>query len=160
MSIPGFTAETSLWMTGTGYRSGGPHQLDGIAVEAATYIDQNCLAGCEKDCGAECAGTVGQARSACVKACANDNKDCGSLCIRPGSAPTSGVGATTAPDPCDAATAFGCSFPISHCATICAFDAILGTDWCSCVSTCLTHLAPPPLSVAGCFSCVQKAFRC
>lgn len=159
MSVPGFTAETSVYRDRGLYRAVAARHETIYAVHAAFYIDQNCLAGCETDCGKECAGTAGQARSACIKGCARDNSDCQSLCARPGNAPAVGGGGSGTSTPCDPSVVAVCTVPVSTCLSVCPWQVLVGgMTWCSCLSSCIRKLSPP--IIGDCFSCVQQTIGC
>lgn len=156
--LPGFTAEVSV-QRGRPYGAVAARDDAIYAINPASYVDQNCLAGCEADCGKECAGTAGQARSACIKACARDNSDCRSTCTRAGNPPVSGGGGSGPATRCDPTVAAVCSVPASTCLSVCPWQVLAtGVSWCSCLSSCVRALSPP--FVGDCFGCVRGAIGC
>jgi hypothetical protein len=97
MVMPGFSAESSLHMGINGYRHStygneslairtGRTHLEARVIPAA-YVDQVCAMGCTANCGDECAGLTGDARSNCIEGCRRDNDDCLRECTRPGDPP-------------------------------------------------------------------------
>ena len=86
MRLPGFTA-TAVFTHRKSYRAAPTAQLSLQEIEPATYVDQNCLKGCKVDCGTECAGTAGPARSSCIAECSSDNNNCTATCTVSGNPP-------------------------------------------------------------------------
>ena len=160
MSVPEFTAETSVYRGQGRYRGvSGACEAD-YGVHPAYYVDENCLAGCLTDCGTACAGTVGQARSACIKDCARDNSDCRSTCTRPGNPPVVAGGGSATAGPCDAALMTHCGATAATCAAFyCWLRRLQGrASWCSCMMDCV-QLLNFPLSI-DCTSCIQPTIGC
>ncbi len=81
MSLPGFTAEASLYSASNSYYVHGMYQRTEQKIYPADYVDQACFGGCYRNCADECAGS---GKAACLKECAQDNKNCIEQCTRPG----------------------------------------------------------------------------
>jgi hypothetical protein len=89
-SMPRFTAEASLYSSSSHYHVHGMYGEVEQRVYLADYLDQICLGDCIKDCGVECAGTVGDLKAKCVSGCRADNAECYTRCTLPGDPPGSG----------------------------------------------------------------------
>ena len=93
MNMPKFTAEASLYQMSRYYVTGSANFPSASRGIYPAYQDQNRLNGCLNDCASLCAGTAGSGKSACVRECAQGNKECRRSCERPGNPPVpSGTG--------------------------------------------------------------------
>jgi hypothetical protein len=141
--IPQFTAEASLPQTSDHYYlSYHMRYQSELKITPATYVDQNCLAGCLQDCGAIC---VGSGKAQCIAECGRDNADCRIGCTRSGSPPPPpSPPSPPPPDPCAPGTScMGACCPRGFPAC----NSIGGTFWC-CPS-----LAPVAHSFFGVLYC-------
>jgi hypothetical protein len=87
IGLPGFTAEASLHGGRSGYVGSLLRRIE-QNIYPADYVDYVCVDACKQNCGSACADTAGQAKSACIRECARDNKACELSCIRRGDPPT------------------------------------------------------------------------
>jgi hypothetical protein len=68
MSMPGFTAEATLYETRNRYHIAADYQrIAQVVVYPAYYLDQQCYVGCRSTC--DCSDLFGAARGACLRAC-------------------------------------------------------------------------------------------
>ena len=86
-TIPGFTAETSIYGTKNRYRTSGVLYSANQMVHPADYVDPMCLDGCMRDCTIECADMFGSGKAACIRMCGMQNRQCYAICTRPGDPP-------------------------------------------------------------------------
>ncbi|MEO7261104.1 MAG: hypothetical protein ABI047_07615 [Jatrophihabitantaceae bacterium] len=105
--FPGFTADISLSRSRIIYSAQNVRHPTEDWIHPADYVDQGCLARCVKDCGSECAGTTGQAKSTCIGECAGENRECQATCHRPGDPPGGGSGTGTGTTPANGLVIYG-----------------------------------------------------
>jgi hypothetical protein len=81
MRLPVSTAPVSRWRLSQDFRNsvGARDQ-----VNAATFVDQKCLATCQNSCDKDCSDLTGPARGGCLIRCRNS---CTKDCTRPGNPP-------------------------------------------------------------------------
>jgi hypothetical protein len=68
MSMPGFTAEATLYETRNRYHTAADYQRNAqVVVYPAYYLDEQCYVRCRETC--DCSDLQGWARGACSRAC-------------------------------------------------------------------------------------------
>ena len=136
MNLPGFAAESSLYGSRTGYSADVSRRID-QNIYPADYEDHACLDGCLQNCGSACAGTSGQGKSACIRQCAQENRDCHAACRWPGNPPTPPLVSppppqsppTQSPSPVRRGTGSTCPSHLLRTDTACPLGGVVGL-WC------------------------------
>ncbi len=86
MSLPGFTADVSLYTSPQHYRTATTFGQAGRVLSPAispslvllATCNRECLSNCPEACSLDCQDLVGSAKGACLRACRNACRaDCG-----------------------------------------------------------------------------------
>jgi hypothetical protein len=82
-TLPGFTAQVSLYKTSSCYFTARAHRQTGGAVYPA-LLDQNCFDAChDSNCVQDCFDLPGWPKTACISYCRNQALKCREACTIP-----------------------------------------------------------------------------